>query len=104
MSLVYLLKDINKNICKYDFSLNKIINDEIQGKNYEIDDLDENIETNILIDKDNCKTLCKNFLFNMDVVNNKIIDILKHKDDIFEKKIFNINEDDDDNHNRFIYS
>ena len=49
MSLVYLLKDINKNICKYDFSLNKIINDEIQGKNYEIDDLDENIETNILI-------------------------------------------------------
>ena len=103
MSLVYLLKDINKNICKYDFSLNKIINDEIQGKNYEIDDLDENIETNILIDKDNCKTLCKNFLFNMDVVNNKIIDILKHKDYIFEKKIFNINEDDD-NHNRFIYS
>ena len=103
MSLVYLLKDINKNICKYDFSLNKIINDEIQGKNYEIDDLDENIETNILIDKDNCKTLCKNFLFNMDVVNNKIIDILKHKDDIFEKKIFNIN-DDDDNNNRFIYS
>ena len=105
MSLVYLLKDINKNICKYDFSLNKIINDEIQGKNYEIDDLDENIETNILIDKDNCKTLCKNFLFNMDVVNNKIIDILKHKDDIFEKKIFNINDDDDDdNNNRFIYS
>ena len=90
MSLVYLLKDINKNICKYDFSLNKIINGEIQGNNYEIDDLDENIETNILIDKNNCKTLCKNFLFNMDVVNNKIIDILKHKDDIFEKKIFNI--------------
>ena len=101
MSLVYLLKDINKNICKYDFSLNKIINDEIQGKNYEIDDLDENIETNILIDKNNCKTLCKNFLFNMDVVNNKIIDILKHKDDIFEKKIFNINDNDD---NQFIYS
>ena len=89
MSLVYLLKDINKNICKYDFSLNKIINDEIEGKNYEIEDLEENIETNILIDKNNCKTLCKNFLFNMDVVNNKIIDILKHKDDIFDKKIFN---------------
>ena len=101
MSLVYLLKDINKNICKYDFSLNKIINDEIQGNNYEIDDLDENIETNILIDKNNCKTLCKNFLFNMDVVNNKIIDILKHKDDIFEKKIFNVNDNDD---NQFIYS
>ena len=101
MSLVYLLKDINKNICKYDFSLNKIINDEIEGKNYEIEDLDENIETNILIDKNNCKNLCKNFLFNMDVVNNKIIDILKHKDDIFEKKIFNINNDND---NQFIYS
>ena len=101
MSLVYLLKDINKNICKYDFSLNKIINDEIQGNNYEIDDLDENIETNILIDKNNCKTLCKNFLFNMDVVNNKIIDILKHKDDIFEKKIFNVNDNDD---NQFISS
>ena len=102
MSLVYLLKDINKNICKYDFSLNKIINDEIQGNNYEIDDLDENIETNILIDKNNCKTLCKNFLFNMDVVNNKIIDILKHKDDIFEKKIFNTNDNEDDN--QFTYS
>ena len=101
MSLVYLLKDINKNICKYDFSLNKIINDEIEGKNYEIEDLEENIETNILIDKNNCKTLCKNFLFNMDVVNNKIIDILKHKDDIFEKKIFNVNNDND---NQFIYS
>ena len=101
MSLVYLLKDINKNICKYDFSLNKIINDEIEGKNYEIEDLDENIETNILIDKNNCKNLCKNFLFNMDVVNNKIIDILKHKDDIFEKKIFNVNNDND---NQFIYS
>jgi len=101
MSLVYLLKDINKNICKYDFSLNKIINDEIEGKNYEIEDLDENIETNILIDKTNCKNLCKNFLFNMDVVNNKIIDILKHKDDIFEKKIFNINNGND---NQFIYS
>ena len=101
MSLVYLLKDINKNICKYDFSLNKIINDEIEGKNYEIEDLVENIETNILIDKNNCKTLCKNFLFNMDVVNNKIIDILKHKDDIFEKKIFNVNNDND---NQFIYS
>ena len=101
MSLVYLLKDINKNICKYDFSLNKIINDEIEGKNYEIEDLDENIETNILIDKNNCKNLCKNFLFNMDVVNNKIIDILKHKDDIFEKKIFNINNGND---NQFIYS
>ena len=102
MSLVYLLKDINKNICKYDFSLNKIINDEIEGKNYEIEDLDDNIETNILIDKNNCKNLCKNFLFNMDVVNNKIIDILKHKDDIFEKKIFNINNDNDNN--QFIYS
>ena len=101
MNLVYLLKDINKNVCKYDFSLNKIINDEIQGNNYEIEDLDENIETNILIDKNNCKTLCKNFLFNMDVVNNKIIDILKHKEDIFEKKIFNVNDNDD---NQYLYS
>ena len=104
MSLVYLLKDINKNVCKYDFTLNKIINNEIQGNNYEIDDLDENIETNILIDKNNCKTLCKNFLFNMDVVNNKIIDILKHKEDIFEKKIFNDNYNDNDEDNQFTYS
>ena len=103
MSLVYLLKDINKNICKYDFSLNKIIN-EIQENNYEIEDLDKNIETNILIDKNNCKTLCKNFLFNMDVVNNKIIDILKHKDDLFEKKIFNINDNNNDEDNQFLYS
>ena len=104
MSLVYLLKDINKNVCKYDFTLNKIINNEIQGNNYEIEDLDENIETNILIDKNNCKTLCKNFLFNMDVVNNKIIDIIKHKEEIFEKKIFNDNyNDDNDEDNQFTY-
>ena len=37
----------------------------------------------------------------MDVVNNKIIDILKHKEDIFEKKIFNVNDNDD---NQFLYS
>ena len=102
MSLVYLLKDINKNVCKYDFSLNKIMSD-IQENSYEIEDLDENIETNILIDKNNCKTLCKNFLFNMDVVNNKIIDILKHKDDLFENKIFNTNDNDNDD-NQYIYS
>ena len=86
MSLVYLLKDINKNICKYDFSLNKIINNDNQANNnYEIDDLSENIETNLLINENNCKNLCKNFLFNMDIINNKIIDILKQKNDITEK-------------------
>lgn len=93
MSLVYLLKDINKNICKYDFSLNKIINNQNQGNNnYEIDDLNNNIETNILIDEKNFKNLSKNFMFNMDVINNKIIDILKSKNDILDKdnpKIFN---------------
>ena len=101
MSLVYLLKDINKNICKYDFCLNKIINSENKSNNnYEIDDLNNNIETNILINENNCKNLCKNFMFNMDVINNKIIDILKQKNEINEKinpkiyttkKISNIN-------------
>ena len=40
----------------------------------------------------------------MDVVNNKIIDILKHKEDIFEKKIFNDNYNDNDEDNQFTYS
>ena len=85
MSLVYLLKDINKNLCKYDFSLSKIINYEDQRNiNYEIDDLNNNIETNLLIDENNCKNLCKNFMFNMDIINNKIIDILKQKYDLLE--------------------
>ena len=84
MSLVYLLKDINKNICKYDFTLNKIINDE-QRNNYQIDDLNYNIETNLLIDENNCKTLCNNFMLNMDIINNKIIDVLKKKNDISDK-------------------
>ena len=85
MSLVYLLKDINKNICKFDFGLNKIINNNGIKNNYEIDDLNNNIETNLLIDENNCKSLCKNFMFNMDIINNKIIDILKQKNDISEK-------------------
>ena len=93
MSLVYLLKDINKNICKYDFSLNKIINnDNESNNNYEIDDLNDSIETNLLINENNCKNLCKNFLFNMDIINNKIIDILKQKkdiSDIINPKVFN---------------
>lgn len=92
MSLVYLLKDINKNLCKYDFSLNKIINyEEQRNNNYEIDDLNNNIETNLLIDENNCKNLCKNFMFNMDIINNKIIDILKQKNDILEnnQKVYN---------------
>jgi len=82
MNLVYLLKDINKNICKYDFSLNKIINNNGIKNNYEIDDLNNNIETNLLIDENNFKTLCKNFMFNMDIINSKIIDILKQKNDV----------------------
>ena len=82
MSLVYLLKDINKNICKYDFTLNKIINNnQLKITNYEIDDLNNNIETNLLIDENNCKSLCNNFMLNMDIINNKIIDILKQKND-----------------------
>ena len=81
MNLVYLLKDINKSICKYDFSLNKIINDNNKRNNYEIDDLSNKIESNLLIDENKCKNFCKNFLFNMDLINNKIIDILKLKDD-----------------------
>ena len=103
MSLVYLLKDINKNICKYDFGLNKIINIENKSNNnYEIEDLNDNIETNILINENNCKNLYKNFMFNMDIINNKIIDILKQKNEKKEgnyskiynsKKINNCNND-----------
>ena len=93
MSLVYLLKDINKNICKYDFGLNKIINIENKSSNnYEIEDLNDNIETNILINENNCKNLYKNFMFNMDIINNKIIDILKQKNEKKEgnySKIYN---------------
>ena len=85
MNLVYLLKDINKNICKYDFSLNKIINEDQRNNNYEVDELENNIETNILIDENNFKKLSQNFMFNMDIINNKILDILKYKNDLTEK-------------------
>ena len=91
MNLVYLLKDINKNICKYDFSLNKIINDNNRRNIYEIDDLNNSIESNLLIDENKCKNFCKNFLFNMDLINNKIIDILKLKNDLIKSNNNNNN-------------
>jgi len=109
MNLVYLLKDINKSICKYDFSLNKIINDNNRKNNFEIDDLSNKIESNILIDENECKNFCKNFLFNMDLINNKIIDILKLKNDWIIANNNNNNnlfksQDIDNNNNKFIDS
>ena len=68
MSFTYLLKEINKMLCKYDSSLN-IIN---KIKNDKIIDLNCNIETNLLIDEANMKIFRKNFLYNMDKILKKI--------------------------------
>ena len=68
MSFTYLLKEINKMLCKYDTSLN-IINKANKDK---IIDLNCNIETNLLVDEANMKIFRKNFLFNMDKIMKKI--------------------------------
>ena len=91
MSLVYLLKDINKNLCKYDYGLNKLyidknnIADGDRELEYEIEDLSPEIETHLLVDENNNKRLYKHFMFNMDIINSKIIDILKKNAQIFQK-------------------
>ena len=91
MSLVYLLKDINKNLCKYDYGLNKLYidkNNTADGDReleYEIEDLSPEIETHLLVDENNNKRLYKHFMFNMDIINSKIIDILKKNAQIFQK-------------------
>ena len=68
MSFIYLLKEINKMLCKYDLSLN-LIN---RKNNDKIIDLNCNIETNLLIDEANMKIFRKNFLYNMDKIMKKI--------------------------------
>ena len=91
MNLVYLLKEINKNLCKYDYGLNKLYIEKINKverdneMDYEIEDLNAEIETNLLIDENNNKKLYKHFMFNMDIINSKIIDILKKNTQILQK-------------------
>ena len=66
MNLTYLLKEINKIICKYDILL---INNNISEK---VVDLNNNIESNLLIDDSNMKILRKNLLYNIDKILKKI--------------------------------
>ena len=74
MSLIYLLKEINKMIVKYDNSLINILNKKINLD--KVIDLNCNIETNLLLDEANMKIFRKNFLYNMERIYKKI-DILQ---------------------------
>ena len=75
INLVYLLKEINKNLFKYDYILNKLYIEKINKveednkTNYKIENLNYGIEINLLIDENNYKKLYKHFMFNMDIIN-----------------------------------
>ena len=75
MSLIYLLKEINKMIVKYDNSLIKLLYNN-KNNSDKVIDLNCNIETNLLLDDANMKIFRKNFLYNMERIYKKI-DILK---------------------------
>ena len=74
MSLIYLLKEINKMIIKYDNSLINLLNKKLNLD--KVIDLNCNIETNLLLDEANMKIFRKNFLYNMERIYKKI-DILQ---------------------------
>ena len=105
MNLVYLLKEINKNLCKYDYGLNKLYiekmnkAEEDNEMDYEIEDLNSEIETNLLVDENNNKKLYKHFMFNMDIINSKIIDILKKNTQILQN-FSKVNVDNKNKHNK----
>ena len=74
MSLIYLLKEINKMIIKYDNILINLLNKKLNLD--KVIDLNCNIETNLLLDEANMKIFRKNFLYNMERIYKKI-DILQ---------------------------
>ena len=84
MSLIYLLKEINKMIVKYDSSLADLI-DKTNNSNDKVVDLNCNIESTVLVDDANMKIFRKNFLYNMDRIIKKI--------DLIQKNMGNESKD-----------
>ena len=70
ISLIKLLKEINKILGVYDLSLNKINNDDTQTNI--IINLNNMIDLNVLIDEEKMDNFNKNFLGNMDKILKKI--------------------------------
>ena len=90
LSLINLLKEINKILCVYDITLNKA-NIEDSQTNI-ITNLSNMIESSILINNDKMNKFNKSFLGNMDKILNKIDNIIKlSKNNILIKKKENIN-------------
>ena len=90
LSLINLLKEINKILCVYDITLNKA-NIEDSQTNI-ITNLSNMIESSILINNDKMNKFHKSFLGNMDKILNKIDNIIKlSKNNILIKKKENIN-------------
>ena len=90
LSLINLLKEINKILSVYDITLNKA-NIEDSQTNI-ITNLSNMIESSILINNDKMNKFHKSFLGNMDKILNKIDNIIKlSKNNILIKKKENIN-------------
>ena len=85
--LINLLLKINKMIYKFDSNLNKI-NPKENSILFDIYTLSSNIDIKFLKNEINYKTFIKNFISNMDIINNKIISINNLKKNP-SKKIIN---------------
>ena len=75
LNLINLLKEINKILGVYDISLNKVNLEE--GQINSITNLNNMIESSLLIDIDKMNKLEKSFLGNMDKILNKIDNLIK---------------------------
>ena len=93
LSLINLLKEINKILGVYDLSLNKLNLEESQINT--IKNLNNMIESSILIDNDKMNTFQKTFLGNMDKILNKIDNMIKayknNNNSIKKKENVNLN-------------
>jgi flagellar motility protein MotE (MotC chaperone) len=90
LSLINLLKEINKILCVYDITLNKANIEDSQTN--VITNLSNMIESSLLINNDKMNKFHKSFLGNMDKILNKIDNIIKlSKNNILIKKKENIN-------------
>ena len=96
MSLIYLLKEINKMIVKYDSLLINLLTKKINLN--KVTDLNCNIETNLLLDDANMKIFRKSFLYNMERIYKKIEILQKGNMDSREIKS-NINLNNNVNNN-----
>lgn len=96
MSLIYLLKEINKIIIKYDSLLINLLTKKINLD--KVTDLNCNIETNLLLDDANMKIFRKSFLYNMERIYKKIEILQKGNMDSREIKS-NINLNNNVNNN-----